>query len=90
MCTRLSVQIKFTEIESMLFSNIFQWRIHVLDKEGDAVGLSLPPPSPQDVFFFFFLHCFLSRRPIIDTCTRPIQRYIAKTSHIRLPTNLDE
>ena len=58
MCTRLSVQIKFTEIESMLFSNTFQWRIHVLDEEGDTGGLS----TGAD-----------------------IQRYIAKTSHIRLP-----
>ena len=31
---------------------------------------------------------FLSR--IIDTCGRPIQRYTAKTSHIRLPTHLDD
>ena len=47
MCTRLSMQIKFTEIESMLFSNIFQWQIHVLDKEGDAGGFLPPPPSPK-------------------------------------------
>ena len=44
MCTRLSVQILFNEIESMLFSNIFQWRIYVLDKEGNAGGFSPPPP----------------------------------------------
>ena len=44
MCTRLSVQIKFTEIESMLFSSIFPWRILVLDKEEDVGGFS-PPPS---------------------------------------------
>ena len=84
MCTRLSVQIKFSEIESMLFSNIFQWRIHVLDKEGGAGGFT-PPPK---MFMFFCLHCCLSR--IIDKCTRPIQRYIAKTSHICLPTHLDD
>ena len=77
MCTRL--QIKFTEIESMLFSNIFQWQIHVLDKEG--------VPSPPKMFLLYCLHCFLSR--IIDKCSRPIQRYIAKTSHIILP-HLDD
>ena len=27
---------------------------------------------------------------IIDKCSRPIQRYIAKTSHIRLSTHLDD
>ena len=86
MCTRLSVQITFTEIESMLFSSIFQWRIHVLDKEGDAGRY--PPPPPQDVFLLYCLHCFLSR--IIDKCSRRVQRYIAKTSHIRLPTHLDD
>ena len=68
----------------MLFSNIVQWRIHVLDEEVDA-GVS-PHPLPQDVFFC--LHCFLSR--IIDNCTRPMQRYIAKTIHICLPTHLDD
>ena len=50
MCTRLSVQIKFTEIENMLFSNIFHWRIHFLDKEGDEGHF--PPPPPQDVFCY--------------------------------------
>ena len=83
MCTRLSVQIKFTEIESMLFSSIFQWQIHVLDKEGAP-----PPPPPPKMFLLYCLHCFLSR--IIDKCSRPIQRYIAKTSHIILPTHLDD
>ena len=59
MYTRLSVQIFFTEIESMLFSNIFQWQIHVLDKEGDAGVFS--PTFPQDVFvilptqFFYYV-----------------------------------
>ena len=83
MCTRLSVQITFTEIESMLFSRIFQWRIHVLDKEGGRRGF----PLPSKMFFLYCLHCFLSR--IIDKCIT-IQRYIAKTSHIRLPTHLDD
>ena len=85
MCTRLSVQIKFTEIESMLFSNIFQWQIHGLDKEVDA---GVPPPHPPKKFLLYCVHCFLSR--IIDKRSRPIQRYIAKTSHIRLPTHLDD
>ena len=76
MYTCLSVQIKFTEIESMLFSNIFQWRIHVLDKEGDAGGFSAPPPPPQHVFVILPT-LFLSR--IINKFSRPIQRYIAKT-----------
>ena len=84
MCTRLSVQITFTEIESMLFSSIFQWRIHVLDKEGGRRGF----PPPPKMFLLYCLHCFLSR--IIDKCSKPIQRYIAKTSHIRLPTHLDD
>ena len=85
MCTRLWVQIKFTEIERMLFSNIFQWWIHVLDKEGDAGGS--PPPLPQHVFVILptlFVSC------IINKCSRPIQRYTAKTSHVRLPTHLDD
>ena len=86
MCTRLLVQIKFTEIESMLFSSIFPWRIQVLDKEGDAGGF-FPPPSPN-MFLLYRLHCFSSRT--IDKCSRPIQRHIAKTSHIRLPTHLDD
>ena len=87
MCTRLSVQIKFTEIESMLFSNIFQWQIHVLDKEGGRRGTQGVPPSPK-MFLVYCLHFFLSR--IIDKCSRPIQRYIAKTSHILIPTHLDD
>ena len=88
MCTRLSVQIKFTEMESMLFSSIFTWRILVLDEEGDAGGFSQPPnPLPQYVFVILPT-LFLSR--IIDKCSRPIQSYIAKTSHIRLPTHLDD
>ena len=74
------VQIKFTEIESMLFSSIFPWRIHVLDEEGDAGSFS-PPPSPN-MFCYIAYTVFLSR--IIDKCSRPIQRHIAKTSHIRL------
>ena len=60
MCTRLSVQIRFTRIENMLFSNIFQWRIHVLDKERDAGGF----PHPQDVFVVLptlFLVCRLDK-----------------------------
>ena len=40
------------------------------------------------MFLLYCLHCFLSR--IIDKCSRPTQRYIAKTSHIRLPTHLDD
>ena len=80
MYTRLLVQIRFTKIESMLFSNIFQWRIHVLDKDGDAGGFSSPPPPlPQDVFILPTLFYYLSR--IIDKCSRRIQRYIAETSH---------
>ena len=50
MCTRISVQIKLTEIESKLFSNIFQWRNHVLDKEGDAGDF--PPPFPPKYFCY--------------------------------------
>ena len=84
MFTRLSVQIGFTEIESMLFSNIFQRRIHVLDKEGDAGRFR---PSPK-MFWYIAYTVFLSR--IIDKCSRAIQRYIAKTSHIRLPTHSDD
>ena len=85
MCTRLSVQIKFTEIESMLFSNIFQWQIHVLDKEGGRRGF--PALLPQDVFAILPT-LFLSR--IIDKCSWPMQRYIAKTSHVLPPTHLDD
>ena len=91
MCTRLShlVQIKFTEIESILFLSIFPWRILVLDKERDAGGFSAAPfPPPPNMFLLYCLHCFLSR--IIDKCCRLIQRYIAKTSHIRLPSHLDD
>ena len=86
MCTRLTVQRKFTEIESILFSNIFQWQIHVLDKEGNAGGFS--PTSPQDVFVILPTLFFLLR--IIDKCSRLILRYIAKTSHTRLPTHLGD
>ena len=71
----------------MLFSSIFLCPIHVLDKGGGAQGVSPPPPSPN-MFLLYYLHSFLSR--IIDKCSRPIQRHIAKTSHIRLPTHLDD
>ena len=53
-CTLLSVQIKFTEIESMLFLNNFQWRIHGMDKEADAGGFS--SSLPQDVFFCYIAY----------------------------------
>ena len=43
MCTRVSVQIEFTEIENMFFPEVFQWRIRGLDEEGDA-EVSYPPP----------------------------------------------
>ena len=72
----------------MLFSNIFQWRIQVLDKEGDAGDFSSPPLPPHKMFLLYCVHCFLSR--IIDKCSRHIQRYIDKTNHIRLPTHLDD
>ena len=86
MCTRLSVQIKFTEIESMLFSSIFPWRILALDKEGDAGGFSSPPPNMFLLYYTVFYHVL----SINVVTVRPIQRYIAKTSHIRLPTHLDD
>ena len=90
MYTCLSVQIKFTEIESMLFSNIFQWRIHVLDKEGDAGGFSAPaPPLLPNMFLLFCLHCFYHVLSInlVGLFNVILLRLY---SHVRLPTHLDD
>ena len=84
MCTRLSVQIKFIEIERMLFSNIFQWQTHVLDKGGGAQVVS-PAPLPPKCFCYIAYTVFYH----VLSNSRPIQRYIAKT-YTCLPTHLDD
>ena len=52
--------------------------------------VSPPPLPPQRCFCYIAYTVFYHVLGPIDKYSRPIQRYIAKTSHMRLPTHLDD